>query len=347
MSIIRTLSTYHSFRTSQRTVTRTKTELELLGKELSTGLKADVARELGIRSAQSYNLRNMMEQNNSFTLGNKLLDNKLEVFTDAIGNVRELSQEFANFSINNSTVRTGTATAMQTEAKAKLEAIITALNSNYNGDFLFSGIDSEVRAVEFPNDGPLAQVEALMGPAITDLADAQAKVQIMDDIFDNNYAADPSLNFDELFYNGAPADGARLKAKIDNNNSIEYGVQANDTQFKNVLQGLYMLSAVDPYEITDPAAYKEYVGTAVDRITNGIEQIIEGEAVIGAKHAAIANAIILGEDKNTILNNRIAALEFVDFYEAQTRMQALETQMQATFSTTAKLSRLTILDYLR
>jgi len=359
-SVIRPLSTYYSSIQGKNIVAKNRSEIETLGKELATGLKADVARSLGMRTSQSINLRNLMGQNDEYLLSNKLTDNKLEVLADQVGNIREDAQSFLNLAVSNTTNKTTTAKTLQLEAKAKLDAVIRSMNTNYNGEFLFSGVDSDKKTVSSPNEtnpntghSPMGVVKAIIGGGITSLADANTKMAEIDDIFNSIFPADPTQNFESTFFNGTPlldaggTPNARMLTKPDEESIVEYGIQANDPEFRNVLKGLFMMASIDVTTINDPDAYKAWVGESVKSISNGIDNIIVTETKLGGHQREIVQAIEIQEDKRTVFNNRIVAMEHVDLFEAQTRMTALEVQMQATFSTTAKLARLTFLDYLR
>ena len=353
--VVRNLSTLITQIQGRRTISRAQRDVTLLGKELSTGLKADTARSLGMRTAQSLNLRNMMQQNEEFLLGNKLLDNKLDVLAGQIGDIREAAQSMLNLTIGNTEYKTTTAKALQLESKSKLEEVIRRLNTNYNGDFLFAGIDSQTKPVANIGEvdpitglSPLQAMQNAIGGSITSPIDATNKISEIDDMFNSTHPTDPNMNFEGTFFKGTPeSDGRRMTARPDDTTVIDWGIQANDQPMRDVLKGLYMLSSIDSYQINDEDAYKAWVKEASNALNSGIEGIIQAETRLGGQQQQVVQIIEINEDKNVVLNNRIHSLEYVDLYEAQTRMAALETQMQATFSTTARLSRLTILDWLR
>lgn len=358
-NIIRPFSTLNSYQQRSNQISDARTQLDRVGKELATGLKADVARDLGMRSSQSINLRNLMGQNQQYLTSNKLLDNKLEVVAENLGSVREYAQEFSNLAVINTFRNANTASTLQQEAKAKLDAVIRTLNTNYNGDFLFSGLDSDKQALTQsdkvnPDTGqsPLQIMQDVVGGGITNVTDAATKISEIDAIFDSNYAADPNKEFEETFFNGTNlldstgTQNERVSANPDKTSEIEYGVQANDPEIRSILKGLYMMASVDVSNITDENAYKSWMNKAVGEINEGIAGVIKAETKLGGHQQQIMQAIEIQEDTRSVLNNRITSLEGVDLFEAQVRMTSLETQLQATFSTTARLSQLSFLNYL-
>src|SRR5690606_40883458 len=53
-----------------------------------------------------------------------------------------LFRSFMNIAIQNTTGKTQTATQLMNEARARISDIVQATNVNWEGEFLFSGIDS-------------------------------------------------------------------------------------------------------------------------------------------------------------------------------------------------------------
>lgn len=360
MSAIRTISTYHNNVVGRRIVAKTRTEISNLGIELSTGLKADVAKSLGMRSAQSIGLRNVMSQTAEYEVSGKLLENKMETIANSLASVRNSTQDFMELVISNTSRKSATASTLQMEAKAKMDAIAQALNVSFDGEYLFSGTTSSEQPLQSfskvnPNTGwsPESAVQSVLGGGITSLADANAKIALVDEIFSSTHTADPSKNFEGTFYGGTPeVDGSgnpngRVIARPDENTIIEYGIQANDEPFKDILKGMAMLAAIDTFDIADNDAYKQWVSTAAGSIQKGLDGIITSEAKLGGEQNKVSKILDRHADKMIILNNRVVSLEYVDPYEAQAQMASLETQLQATYSTTARLSRLTFLDYMR
>ena len=143
---------------------------------------------------------------------------------------------------------------------------------------------------------------------------------------------------------GAPQE--RVVALIDEGVTLNYGVQANDAAFTDLMRGLTMLAAVDVSQISDPDAYAAYVTEAVDAISVGIGGVLAAETQLGAQQKLVEDTSTALEDVNDIYNSRILALEAVDPYEAATRLSQLETQLQSSYAVTARLMNLSLLNFL-
>ena len=138
----------------------------------------------------------------------------------------------------------------------------------------------------------------------------------------------------------------RSQKQIDEGVTLNYGVQANDAAFTDLMRGLTMLAAVDVSQIADPDAYAAYVTEAVDAISVGIGGVLAAETQLGAQQKLVEDTSTALEDVNDIYNSRILALEAVDPYEAATRLSQLETQLQSSYAVTARLMNLSLLNFL-
>ena len=70
------------------------------------------------------------------------------------------------------------------------------------------------------------------------------------------------------------------------------------------------------------------------------------EGRLGAAQKVIADSTTQLSQRNAILNKEVASLEGVDQYEVSTRVNILTTQLEASYSITARISKLNLMNYL-
>jgi flagellar hook-associated protein 3 FlgL len=91
--------------------------------------------------------------------------------------------------------------------------------------------------------------------------------------------------------------------------------------------------------------------TLVDKATALSAQsesgIGEAQALLGNVQFEVKAARQRIESRNNILQKEIIALEGVDPYEAATRVNTITNQLEASYALTARISRLSLLDYIR
>ena len=325
-------------------------QLDTASEELSTGVHADIFATLGAGSAEGLGLRASIQLDEAQMQANRMLQSRLEATASALTSIRDSAAGVLDLSVANASAAPGTEEGLQLSARTALNALMSQVNVTYGSAPLFAGTASTSDALqpwEEANDSGLAPAAALAqitGGQLTDLADAEAKIAALGAAFADS-AADSALNYSETFYNGA-GEADRLQGYLGDGAVMRYGVQANDQAFRDVVQGLAMLSSVDPAGIEDPAAYEAWMAEANTRLSTGLAGLLDAETTLGAQAAQLEARNDQLDARLQVYNSRILDLEGVDSYEAATRVTFLENQLQASYAVTSSLSKLSFLNFM-
>jgi flagellar hook-associated protein 3 FlgL len=188
------------------------------------------------------------------------------------------------------------------------------------------------------------QVIANLGP-ISDAASALAVANGPDgvaELFDDSNS-DPNLRYSVTFYNGSTS--GTTTARLDRGYEISYGVRADDPAIRELMQGLYMLASV-PFNSIPEDAFLAWQDEAVAHINAGFQGVIDLCAELGYKQSVVDKAIKEHEAAIVQLNNEVATLEAAAPFETALRLSQLQTQLEATFSLTARMSELSLTKFL-
>lgn len=354
-TILNSGSNLHVSLNRQQTMADLNRRLEIANQELSTGFKSDLYADLRTRSAESLSLRASMDRNENFVTSNKMLNDRMSATAGALKSIRGAAQEFLDLAVSNRVMASSTVSEMQTAARASLELLTGQANTAFQGTSLFSGVDSEAEPINPWGDingttSPKALMASIVGTGISSTADAQAKIAAVNAVFDDTAAA--GSRFEDVFFNGTPrldANGQpspRVTALIDENVALEYGVQANDTAFRDLLKGLAMILSADPAQISDKGAYETWVKTAVDSVSSGIDGLLDTETRIGTQQNVVTQAMTTQDARVNLYRSKVLDLEGVDPYEASTRVMQLQTQLQATYEISSRMAKLSFLNFL-
>lgn len=343
----------------QRLMSDLNQKLETAGQEVSTGMRADVFAHLRTRANESLSLRGDLARSEFFVSQNTLLEQRLGAVSDTLVTMRDTTQRLMDLVVPNATGVSGTASEIQVNAQATLNAFITQANLSFNNSSLFSGIATTTPPLQDwdkvnPASGfsPKGLIDGVVGGVITNQADALAKLAQIEAIFADDPTLPAGQTFQDTFFKGAPKlDGAgnpvpRQSALIAEGSVIEYGVQANDKPFRDILKGMSMLAAVDVIEISDNQAYRTWVETAMVSIADGMSGMSDISTRVGGYENLVSQAKELQLGRIDIYQSRILDLEGVDPYEAVTRMTQLQTTLEATYQVSARLSQLSFLNYI-
>ncbi len=359
VGIIRTSASYDLLATWRSQTSDLQNKLNTVSQEVATGVKADIYKSLGYQSSEVLALRMQMGRNDDYLMSNEMLANKMDYTSATLGNMRNITQDFLILATPNANSPTQSAASLQKLAASTLEQLTGLLNTTYQNTAIFAGIDNAQMPMQdwdsvnpatglSPND-VLANV---IGTGVTDSADATQKASALKDIFSSTDTTNPDRNFEATFFNGSPLkqpDGTetpRIKSQIDKNTTLSYGIQANDPAFTEVLRGLSMIAAFDVSQIDDAAAYEAWMTDAVAAVANGVSGMTEAEAQLGAQQKIVDDRISAQQNLGDLFSSRISSLEGVDLYEASSQILLLENQLQATYTVTSRLSKLSMLNYI-
>jgi len=344
---------------NRQNVQRTTFELQKAGQEVSTGRKADIYADLGARSASVMKLRGRESVTQTHMMANDVLGNKLEAMITSIDASRMRVQAVLESATLNASRPSNGAEVLQREAREALESLVATMNTSYNGDHLFAGLESDTNPLLRWSDtnaltglSPEDAVSSIFGGGPTDAASATAIADQLDLAFASNDGVDPNRNFEATFYNGSPAiDGAgqptaQVTAWVNVGQEVIYGVRANDAAFVDAYKGLAMLAVTDVSQM-DETAYATYMDRVVSALSNAQVGMLDASARVGFNQQVVQTTQNQLTDISLVQRTQISGYESVDPYEAITRMTTLENQLEASYQVSSRLSGLSILNFLR
>ncbi|MHA3979936.1 flagellin [Halovulum sp. GXIMD14794] len=223
--------------------------------------------------------------------------------------------------------------ALQATASGVLEAVVNALNTSFGGRTLFSGAGQDGPALAGAGQ-IIAEVANIVGSA----ADAASAVAAVDAWFDT-----PGGGFETIAYLGSTTDAAAVE--IADETRLSYLPRADDAALRDTMKALALI-AVAPFATTAgdrEALLAEGAGQLV-----AAEQAVTGlRAALGSDEERIAQAKETTEAERNALARSRNDLVGVDQYEAATRFAEVEGQLQSLYTVTARLSGLSLTNYLR
>ncbi|PYE84376.1 flagellin [Pseudoroseicyclus aestuarii] len=335
MSSISGLSSTYIMRAQRDHVARLQGQLDRAAQEVATGLTADPYGDLGAGTAVSLELRAGQDRTLGLIGANTALAGRMEATALALSEMRDTITAVMSPAASASATKTVGAAQLQALAQGALEQVAAQLNGSYGGSHLFSGAASDRPAIDW-DDAVLAA--AAGAPPATEAGARQTAADIAALFTEEGFAA---------FYRGTPAsEGPRSSAQIDEGVSLTYGVQADDPMMREALRGLSMLAAIDVSQIDDEEAYAAYMEEALSALSSGVSGLTQTETRLGTQQARLDRTIAVQQSRSDLYQQQVLSLEAVDPYEAATRVSELETRLQATYAVTARLSGLSLLNFL-
>lgn len=319
----------------QSYVSQTRTTLDSVRVEAVTGLAADRAEKV---SGEIGHLRKL----------EKLLDDGEQRLTaianfNADASVVQLSLEQTRETLSKLQFDVEGAVALKNEkglqaaaatARAELEALFGRLNATHAGRYLFSGAKTDT--------APLGDLDTL-------LEDVQARLvgsnpSTIESAMDLYFNEETGI-FQTSFYSGSTTAYAPSR-EVDEHSRLGIEIKAIDKPIRDTIRALAVI-ALAADGIADEELRHGVLDNNAKLAGGAAHQLIVEQTKLGARQGVAAQLEARHNGVATTLQTQLRELLAVDQYEAATRMNDLETQLEAAYLTTQRIQQLTLLNYMR
>lgn len=309
-----------------------KTRLSTLTDEMATGQKSDITAATGGnlgRLAQVENRLTVLESYNRNASVAQTELNGLQAALTAIGDIA--AARGPDLQIAQS-MSEETALAVRTnQASQDFQTIVRLLNVQVGGRFLLSGSD-----ISTP---PLLQPDEILNQArahIAGLADPADISAALGEWFETEFAA--------TAFNG---NSDTVTTGVSPEATTSHSVTAIDPAFRAILKGLATAAlAGDPALGLTRESRAVLLGSAGRDVSGGNSQLTSIRARVGMQQALISEASARNASEVSALSIARSDILAADPYETASALTQAEASLQNLYSVTARLSRLSLTDYL-
>ncbi len=338
------ISTLSLHNTPRLGVARMQADLVRLNQEVVTGRMADVGLNLGAETGRSVTLHIDVAAFEALATGNGTVSARLKQTQSALDQLRTNASNFlddlitAKAAPSSDTIVSG--------ARSALAGFISDANASDGHDYLFGGINSGVPPVAGFDDGPHAAVDAAFlakfGISQDDPAVANIDGADMADFLDNEFAQ----LFDDPDWGTtwSSASDEVISSHIGLSETVDTSVSANEPAIRKLAEVCTMVGylAVDGL---GSDARKAVLDKAISILGTAVDGLVDLGAAIGAVQNRVSDATERLKVQQATVEERVNALEGVDPAEAKVRIDTLSTQIEMSYSLTAKLLQMSILNY--
>lgn len=223
------------------------------------------------------------------------------------------------------------------QAQRALDTVIGKLNTTFDGRYLFASRDIL--------NVPLGDPATLATNTQTEIADYMAGTITGADVITNmNAYGGTDLGYSATLTALAPTDG--LSVRIEENLAIDYDIRADAAGLTDMIRGLSILANID-YDVTLDAEYRTVFDGAQSLLSSGAAQVDQDIARLGLIGSRLDRVESEHADTQVLLQRFVSDAEDIDMAEAISRMQELQTQLQASYQTFSSLRDLSLVNYLR
>lgn len=314
-----------------------KTDLQRLGTELTTGEKTDLLQatggDLGALAGIDHALGTLK--------AHKVATDEAWLFSSAVQRVFETVQDTTS-DLGPSLLQASSsqqATLIQTaavDAKARFETVISALNTQVADRSVLAGVATGTPA--------LADAETMLASLTTAIAGETTAAGVEAAViawFDT-----PAGGFETVGYTGS--DTTLAPFRIGPLETAELSITAQDQEVRDTLKGYAMAALIADGALSgDHPERIALLETAATQLITSDRALAELRAAVGSIEARIDTAAARNEAEGTALELARNEIVAVDPYQTASELQQTQTQLETFYALTARLSRLSLAEYLR
>ncbi|MQB44150.1 flagellar hook-associated family protein [Rhizobium sp. ICMP 5592] len=330
----------------RQTIRQAQNEMTDASTEATTGVYADIGVSLGSGTAGSVNLTRDVTRIDSILSSNSVVNQRMTSSQTALSDMSSQAQKFMDQLVALRGNSDGSSIQLtQQTATATMSSFVADANTMVNGEYLFAGTNTDVQPMTDNSTTATTAIQSALsdyataqGVAISDLTGDQMK-----DFITN--VAEPLVTSDSSWSDWSSASDQNMSSRISNSEVIESSTNANATGMRYLALSTTVANALMGQGLSQDA-----LNAVTDQATSYARQAIDGlnnqASQLGLSQARLTDANTSLNAQKTIINTNIGDLTGVDAYEASTKVNSLQTQLETAYTIVSKIQQLSLVNYL-
>lgn len=332
------------------TILQAQNELLKAQKEVTTGMYADIGAQLGNRTALSLDLTRESLRIQSLIDTNAIANQRLESSQEAMDQMGDAAQNMMNalVALKGSSDASNLSVATQTVTDA-FDQFRSMANSSASGEYLFAGINTDVEPLT-GLDAMLTDVEAAFvtyfGFASSDSAQTSTITAAdMEDFITNVVGPMFTGTGTEWETSWSSASSVAMTSRISQSETVQTSTTANTDGMRNFAYAAVVSIAFLGINLQEDV--RSVVSDRAIQISGAAISGINMERTqLGLSQERVARANNSLELQQDIIETNFNSMVEVDAYEASTRVNNLLSLVEASYTLTAKIQKLSLVNFL-
>lgn len=331
----------------RQTIRQAQNEMTDASTEATTGTYADIGVSLGSGTSQSVNLTREVSRIDSILSSNSIVNQRMTSSQTALSDMSSQAQKFMDqlVALRGNTDGSSVSLTQQT-ATATMSSFVADANTMVNGEYLFAGTNTDVQPMTDNSSTATTAIQT----ALSDYATAQGASSISDLTGDQmkdfiTTIVEPMVTSDSSWSSWSSASDQNMTSRISNSEVIDSSTNANASGMRYLALATTVTNALMGQDLSQDA-----LNAVTDQATSYARQAIDGlngqASQLGLSQSRLTDANTALNAQKTILNTNIGDLTGVDPYEASTKVNSLETQLETAYTIVSKIQQLSLVNYL-
>jgi flagellar hook-associated protein 3 FlgL len=331
----------------QDSIRRNQDSLADAQQELSTQRWHDVSLRLGRETGRNIGWHSELSAVDANIKAVDLAAVQTKTAEVGLATLGKLGADFLNNLISSRSAENGQ-DIIRNQAQSTLSMLRDATNVDVGGIFPFAGRNQDAAPLlTFEGGAGQAQVVSTFSsafgfppgnPAMATLSASQVN-GFLDGGFAGLFA---SPNWNGTF---STASSENVKLRVGREDQLDLLPNANTQAIRDFYAALVSVSELATGQLSDDT-FKALVDKAAQKTSSAVQGLGDMQARLGIGQKALADATEQLKLRKTSLTDAIHMSESVDTYEVASRINGLMTQLEASYSVTSRISRISLLNYL-
>jgi flagellar hook-associated protein 3 FlgL len=338
------------------TISDAQKQLSDSQKEVTTGKYADVGTALGATTSSAVDLTSDSLRLQSLVSTNSIVETRLDSSQTALDTIASSAEKVQQILVGlGNSQESITLSSAQKSVQDALDSFTSAANTSVNGEYLFSGVNTDVKPLADYNavdsNGNISDAkqafntafQAQFGMSPDDEGVSTISADDMTDFLEN--ILEPMFTGSDWTTNWSSASEDTMTSRISKSETVQSSTTADSDGFRYMglvsVIGSEMLAGNFSTETRSAMISKAtaYSGLAVSGINDERTQL-------GLSQQRVKDAnTSLGTQKD-IIDTQLGNLTGVDAYEASTRINNLQSLIETSYTLTSRLQKLSLVNYL-
>jgi flagellin-like hook-associated protein FlgL len=345
MTSISTNGQFHRIQSQNLLIQQRMTDYS---EQVSTGKKTNAYGGLASDARVSIDLRNNVAELDAYKQNINTAQLRITSAVETMDRINAVARDVRTQLTKLSGNPPPSQTVVQDIAKRGYEEVTQLLNTKVEGRYIFAG--SDVDNQPFPDS---SQFFADIAEEVPNFEVIGATITLQ-----NTQGIASQDSYFSAALQQSP-DPSPLRARVDRNLDLSYQVRANGPEsptppngqiepFREILRSL-ATAATLTYDTSKPNTFTDYTAmldATRSNLDSAAKNLDNNIGILGSTAARIKALDTQHYETQTMLNTSIGDVEDVDMAEAISKLQQVQTQLQASYKVTATLQKVNLIDFL-
>ncbi|MGO7589170.1 flagellar hook-associated family protein [Rhizobium leguminosarum] len=331
------------------TIRQAQNQMTKATMEATTGVYADIGVSLGGNAARSVDFSREVDRIDSIKSSNSLVTARMESSQLGLSKMKDVGDGLVSkLTALQGSHDPGSITVAIQSATSALSAMMDTANTMVNGEYLFSGINTDVQPLTDKTTATSAAIVTQLNTYATGLGKAVSALTGAEMSTFITTTVEPMFNqanWTNATTGWSQASSQNMTSRISNSEVIESSTNANSEGMRYFALASVMTSALLGQNLSSDAM-STVSKQAISYTTKATSGLVTQASQLGLSQERVKKSNDALDAQSNIIKNKLVDLQGVDPYEASTLVKTLETQLETAYTIVSKIQQLSLVNYL-